>query len=86
MTILEDIPSIIRARYDVDAVYLDGSRARGQEHAESDWDVAVLFSTVESDVLERVSRPQQVEAILERELGLYDQISVVDLESVPLPY
>jgi len=85
MTILENITGIIRARYDVDAIYLYGSRARGQEHAESDWDVAVLFSTFESDMLERVSRPQQVEAILERELGLYDQISVVDLESVPPP-
>jgi predicted nucleotidyltransferase len=77
--------SIIRTHFAVDAIYLYGSRARNQEHAESDWDLAVLFSDFEPDILKRVSRPQQVEARLERELNMYTKISVVDLELVPPP-
>ena len=85
MDILENIVTIIRAHFDVDAIYLYGSRSRNQEHARSDWDLAVLFSTFETDLIERVSRPQRVEEILERKLHKYNEISVVDLEIVPPP-
>jgi predicted nucleotidyltransferase len=84
-SLLDDMVSIIRAHVAVDAIYLYGSRARNQEHAASDWDLAVLFSDFEPDILERVFRPQQVEALLERELKMYTKISVVDLELVPPP-
>jgi predicted nucleotidyltransferase len=84
-SLLDDMIGIIRTHFAVDAIYLYGSRAKNQEHAESDWDLAVLFSDFEPDILERVSRPQQVEALLERELGMYTEISVVDLEMVPPP-
>jgi hypothetical protein len=36
------------------------------------------------DLLERLLRPQMLEATLERELKLYNQISVVDLETAPM--
>ncbi len=85
MDILETIVTIIRAHFEVDAIYLYGSRSRNQEHATSDWDLAVLFSTFETDLIERVSRPQRVEEILERKLHMYNEISVVDLEIVPPP-
>jgi len=85
MKMLEDIIRIICDHCEVDAIYLYGSRARGQEHAQSDWDIAVLFATYEKDLLERVVRPQMVEALLERELRQYNKISVVDLEIVPPP-
>lgn len=85
MDIIKAIIRIIPARFDVDAIYLYGSRARGQEHAGSDWDIAVLFSSFKADLLERVARPQLVEALLERELRQYNSISVVDLEIVPPP-
>jgi predicted nucleotidyltransferase len=83
--LLDEMISIIRTHFAVDAIYLYGSRARNQEHAESDWDLAVLFSDFKPDILKRVSRPQQVEARLERELNMYTKISVVDLELVPPP-
>jgi predicted nucleotidyltransferase len=83
--LLDDMVNIIRTHFSVDAIYLYGSRAKNQEHAGSDWDLAVLFSDFEPDLLERLSRPQQVEAFLERELRMYTKISVVDLELVPPP-
>lgn len=82
---LDNLVRIIRASVEVDAIYLYGSRARGRGHVESDWDIAVLFSTFEPDILERLARPQRVEEVLERELGQYNQLSVVDLEFVPPP-
>lgn len=67
----------------VDAIYLYGSRAKGIEREDSDWDFGVLFSEFIEDKLERVSRPQTLEAFLERELKSYGCISVADVESVP---
>jgi predicted nucleotidyltransferase len=68
----------------VDAIYLYGSRAKQTAREESDWDIAVIFTHYEMDLLERVLRPQMLEATLERELKLYNQISVVDLETAPM--
>lgn len=80
----ERIIGIILDRARVDAIYLYGSRAKQTAHARSDWDIAVLFSDYESDPLARALRPQCLEAELERELKLYNQISVVDLEIAPI--
>lgn len=83
MTKLASIVQLICANFAVDAIYLYGSRAKGKEHCDSDWDLAVLFTSFEHDPLQRMLRPQQIEEVLERELHMYNQISVVDLESVP---
>ncbi|NOQ63447.1 MAG: nucleotidyltransferase domain-containing protein [Methyloprofundus sp.] len=74
----------IQAHSAIDAIYLYGSRAKGTAHAESDWDIAVLFTDYETDICQRVLRPQMLEAALERELKQYNKISVVDLETAPL--
>lgn len=74
----------ILAHAEVDAVYLYGSRAKRTAREESDWDLAVLFRAYESDAPARALRPQAVQAELERELKLYDRVSVVDLENVPI--
>lgn len=76
---------IIRDKFEVDAIYLYGSRAKQKEHPNSDWDLAILFSHFEKDILKRVLRPQKIEEVLERELKMYNQVSVVDLEVVPPP-
>lgn len=80
----ENITRIIQAHAPVDAIYLYGSRAKGTAHENSDWDIAVIFTDYETDLMTRVLRPQQLEAALERELKLYNQISVVDLETAPM--
>ncbi len=79
-----EIIQIIQEYAEIDAIYLYGSRAKQTHRENSDWDIAVLFSDYEKDVLERVSRPQFLEATLERELKAYNQISVVDLEDVSI--
>lgn len=68
----------------VDAIYLYGSRARNTIHSNSDWDIAVIFTDYESNELERLVRPQLLEAEVESALKLYQKISIVDLEIVPI--
>lgn len=68
----------------IDAIYLYGSRAKGNARDDSDWDLAVIYTDYETDILERAVRPQMMEAELER---LYPELelSVVDLREVPVP-
>lgn len=80
----ENITHIIQETVPVDAIYLYGSRAKQTSHEKSDWDIAVIFTDYETDLLERALRPQSVEFVLERQLKLYNQISVVDLETAPV--
>ena len=80
----ENVTQIIQIFAPVDAIYRYGSRAKQTAREESDWDIAVIFTHYEMDLLERVLRPQMLEATLERELKLYNQISVVDLETAPM--
>lgn len=86
MTLLntQQLITLIQAHAKVDAIYLYGSRAKQTAHTNSDWDIAVLFTDYENDLTARVLRPQLLEAKLERELKLYNQISVVDIETAPM--
>lgn len=68
----------------VDTIYLYGSRAKGCARDDSDWDIAVLFSDYEPDLLERAVRPQLLESKLET-LCPAQTVSVVDLQGVPVP-
>ena len=80
----ENITRVIHAHARVDAIYLYGSRAKQTAHEHSDWDIAVLFSDYETDLSSRLLRPQLLEAAIERDLKLYNQISVIDLETAPV--
>ena len=81
---MDDIVQVIQAHARVDAIYLYGSRAKQTAREDSDWDIAVLFTEYESDMMARLLRPQQLEAELERALQLYGRISVIDLETAPM--
>ena len=83
-TLSEKMIQIIHAHAQVDAIYLYGSRAKQTTHENSDWDIAVIFSEYETDASARLLRPQLLEAAIERELKLYNQISVIDLETAPV--
>ncbi|WP_428354033.1 type VII toxin-antitoxin system MntA family adenylyltransferase antitoxin [Methyloprofundus sp.] len=80
----EKLIALIQTHAPVDAIYLYGSRAKQTAHENSDWDIAVIFTDYETDLMHRLLRPQTLEATLERELKLYNQISVVDLETAPV--
>jgi predicted nucleotidyltransferase len=80
----EKLTALIQAHAQLDAIYLYGSRAKQTAHKDSDWDIAVLFSDYETDLTARALRPQMLEATVERELKLYNQISIVDLETAPV--
>ena len=80
----ENITRIIQDHAQVDAIYLYGSRAKQTAHENSDWDIAVLFSDYETNLSARLLRPQLLEAAIERELKLYNQVSVIDLETAPV--
>jgi len=81
---MDNIIKSIRNHATVDAIYLYGSRAKNTAYKTSDWDIAVIFSHYETDKLERLVRPQLLEAAVECELKLYQKISIVDLEIVPM--
>ncbi|PPK75169.1 putative nucleotidyltransferase [Methylobacter tundripaludum] len=80
----ENMTRVIHAHAQVDAIYLYGSRAKQTAYENSDWDIAVIFSDYETDASARLLRPQLVEAAIERELKLYNQVSVIDLETAPV--
>jgi uncharacterized protein len=83
-TLPENITRIILANAQVDAIYLYGSRAKQTAREDSDWDIAVIYTEFETDPFDRLIRPQMLEATIERELKLYNKISVVDLETAPV--
>jgi uncharacterized protein len=83
MITLEIISQTLQKHALLDAVYLYGSRAKQTARENSDWDIAVIFTDYEKDQIKRVLRPQLLEANIEQELKLYNQISVVDLEIAP---
>lgn len=68
----------------IDAIYLYGSRVKQTATEKSDWDIAVLFTHFEKDLVTRSLHPQYLEAHLERELNAYGEVSVVDLEIAPM--
>ena len=80
----KNITRVIQDHAPVDAIYLYGSRAKQTAQAHSDWDIAVIFSDYETDLSARLLRPQWLEAAIERELKLYNQVSVIDLEAAPV--
>jgi predicted nucleotidyltransferase len=82
--LITEIIEVIQVHARVDAIYLYGSRAKLTAHEQSDWDIAIIFSDYETDLSIRLLRPQLLEAAIERELKIYNQVSVIDLETAPV--
>jgi uncharacterized protein len=71
---------------DVITLWLYGSRARGDHHPESDYDLAVLFSSRLSDRFEARVRPEVKALEWAETLKLPENtISLVDIAICPIP-
>lgn len=83
---LAKITELARQRSDIAALWLYGSRARGDHHAASDYDLAVVFTHWEPDALTRRLRPEEVALEWQHRLAMPEgSISVVDLAIAPVP-
>jgi len=84
---LNSIIQLAQANPDIVVVWLYGSRARGDHHPSSDYDLAVAFATfIKDDPLEKRLRPECLALDWQQALGLRDfQLSVVDINQAPIP-
>ncbi|MCP8900303.1 nucleotidyltransferase domain-containing protein [Gilvimarinus xylanilyticus] len=68
------------------ALWLYGSRARGDFHPDSDYDLAVGFNDWLEAPLERRLRPELMAQQWRDSLGISEsELSVVDISLVPIP-
>lgn len=76
----EQIPDIL-------IVWLYGSRAKGNAHPNSDYDLAIAFkSFIKNDPLKKRLRPECLALDWQQALGLHDfQLSIVDINQAPIP-
>lgn len=72
---------------DILIVWLYGSRAKGNAHRNSDYDLAVAFkSFIKNDPLEKRLRPECLALDWQQALGLHDfKLSIVDINQAPIP-
>ncbi len=72
---------------DIVIVWLYGSRAKGNAHPHSDYDLAVAFkSFIKNDPLTKRLRPECLALDWQQALGLHDfQLSIVDINQAPVP-
>ncbi|WP_215396788.1 type VII toxin-antitoxin system MntA family adenylyltransferase antitoxin [Rheinheimera oceanensis] len=66
------------------ALWLYGSRARGNARTDSDYDLAVLFASSPTDELERRLQPELL-ALDWQQLLACPALSVINIMQVPLP-
>ena len=85
----EIIQSCIRLAQEnslVDVLWLYGSRAKGNANADSDYDLAVAFNYFPKNEWEKRLQPENLAIEWAEKLGLSsDQLSVVDINHIPLP-
>jgi predicted nucleotidyltransferase len=72
---------------DIAVVWLYGSRAKGNAHASSDYDLTVAFNRfIKDDPIEKRLRPECLALDWQQALGLHDfQLSIVDINQAPIP-
>ncbi|MFC3852748.1 nucleotidyltransferase domain-containing protein [Salinispirillum marinum] len=85
MNILEQIRQLAAANDDIAAVWLYGSRAKGNVQPHSDYDVAVAFNNFQLSSLEKYLRPNELAIDWSTSLGLpSDTLSIVDINLAPI--
>ncbi|TFH86667.1 nucleotidyltransferase domain-containing protein [Billgrantia azerbaijanica] len=84
--LVERLIGLAKQREEIAALWLYGSRARGDHHSGSDYDLAVAFTDWIPDALERRLRPELLAMDWQKALGLSEgRLSVVDLAICPIP-
>lgn len=86
--IIKQLIELVQVQPEITALWLYGSRARGQQHEQSDYDLAVLYNVYEKDPLERRLRSETLaytwmQALQKRGNGA--EISIVDIDIIPVP-
>ena len=84
---LNRIAELARLDPDIMIVWLYGSRAIGNAHHTSDYDLAVAFgSFIKDDPIEKRLRPECLALDWQKALGLHDfELSIVDINQIPIP-
>jgi predicted nucleotidyltransferase len=79
-----EIIALAKKNPDISIIWLYGSRARGTQRKDSDYDLAVAFqSFIRDDPLESRLRPELLAMDWRRALGLAEnQLSVIDINQV----
>ena len=83
--IVEHIKRFAESDPNVDVLWLYGSRAKGTEQPNSDFDLAVAFHSFPNDGWELRLQPELLAQSWSDQLGLADGIiSVVDINHIPI--
>ncbi len=82
--LLAKLTTLAAVNPDIAILWLYGSRARGTQREDSDYDLAVAFKTfIRDDPLETRLRPELLAIDWRRELGLPDNhLSIIDITQV----
>lgn len=85
--VLDRLIELARQHEEIEVLWLYGSRAKGNAHAGSDFDLAVAFSPVKlDDPLDNRLRPELLALDWQRALNLgEEQLSIVDINQAPIP-
>ncbi|MDR6981855.1 hypothetical protein J2X32_000463 [Rheinheimera pacifica] len=82
--IILQLAAMAAADSNILALWLYGSRARGNARADSDYDLAVLLASSPADELERRLQPELL-ALDWQQLLACPALSVINIMQVPLP-
>lgn len=84
--IIQALMRLAQTEQNIAALWLYGSRAREDHHANSDYDLAVAYTDWLDDPLERRLRPEMLALDWQQALKLDDgMLSVADMGSAPIP-
>ena len=83
--IIEMVQKLAESNEDIAAVWLYGSRSKGNAQSHSDYDIAIAFKNFELNSLDRYLRPNELAIDWYPVLGLpSDKLSIVDINLVPI--
>lgn len=80
------IIQLAKAHDNIELLWLYGSHAKGNAHAKSDIDLAVVFKTWEAGIIKRRLRPELLALEWQKKLNLPEgHLSILDITNAPIP-